>query len=72
MSNEEKKPQSTDPKPPAIPENPAGSIEIDEKALEEVTGGTTIPCGIIGGLTVLICQSILGGGTCQQGTSGCC
>lgn len=55
----------------ALPESPIGPIDLSESDLEEIEGGTTtIPCVTLA--TALICLSFAGGGTCQEGTLGCC
>jgi mersacidin/lichenicidin family type 2 lantibiotic len=68
----------------ALPENPAGIVELDERSQGEVDGGslTDALIAIVTGVAPIIytniascyhCgDSILGGGSCAYGTSGCC
>ncbi len=56
-----------------LPSNPAGMVELSDSELEEVDGGSSPVCSAILSLvTMALCFSILGGGTCQVQTSGCC
>lgn len=60
-----------------LPENPAGATEVSDAELDNASGGTdtVVVCGITVITTVataIVCVSIVGGGTCEQGTSGCC
>jgi mersacidin/lichenicidin family type 2 lantibiotic len=70
----------------ALPENPAGLVELDERSQGEVGGATGILCEVvIASVSAIISntytrlmscfhcpQSIDAGGTCGVLTSGCC
>lgn len=72
----------------ALPNHPAGLIELSDGDLFEVAGGTTTePCLTVAvtALTVAVsvaatngfscwpgCQRTLNSGTCRQSTIGCC
>ncbi len=55
-----------------LPENPAGQIELEDRELGDVDGGTTGWACIISLVTFNFCGSFTETGTCDFGTSGCC
>lgn len=77
--NEENRPGADE----ILPDSPIGEIDLSDTDLEEVAGGaaTSIPCitasiatvsVIVSAVSAAVCVSVIGGGTCDQGTSGCC
>ncbi len=36
----------------ALPSNPAGVVDLNERELTEVSGGTTFPCGVAVGIVI--------------------
>jgi mersacidin/lichenicidin family type 2 lantibiotic len=59
-----------------MPHDPAGPIEISDNDLGDVSGGTTVPCSVIGtviGFSALIgCANSIMHGTCSGWSYGCC
>lgn len=62
-----------------LPENPAGLAEFDltEDELQGIAGATSFLCATAVGtvvvpISVQWCNSWSSGGSCQQGTDGCC
>lgn len=61
----------------AIPDHPAGAVELPDDSLIGVNGGTTtVPCTTAGTLTVILscsinCDTVVSG-TCRAGSIGCC
>ena len=68
----------------ALPENPAGLVELNERSQAEVDGGTSVDVVIALsiGLSAIVytnvfscyhcTASILDGGSCAAGTASCC
>ena len=62
-----------------LPENPAGSIALNDVDLANIAGGTdteiicsAVSGAISAGVLSAVAKSALNGGTCQMDTSGCC
>jgi mersacidin/lichenicidin family type 2 lantibiotic len=59
-----------------LPEDPAGAIEISDRDLGDVSGGTTWPClSIMASISVsalISCASSIMHGTCSGWSYGCC
>jgi len=65
-----------------LPASPVSEIDLTDVELADIDAGTTGPPCVSATISVIsatvtwftasYCVSIAGGGTCQQGTSGCC
>lgn len=64
-----------------LPEDPAGAIELSDRDLGEVSGGTTLPCvqSVAATISVVItvsqlftCGASILHGTCSGYSYGCC
>ncbi len=56
----------------AIPENPAGTIELQDDDLGDVAGGSTWPCLTVAVSAVIHCVDSILHGTCSGFSVGCC
>lgn len=66
----------TDREREELPDHPSGPVEIPEGILDQIGGGTTIPCFVGGTASVLAscsinCDTVVRG-TCGAFSLGCC
>ena len=57
-----------------IPAHPSGQIELTDGELKNVSGATVAALCTLAGcaVTINLCISIVMGGSCAVGTTGCC
>ena len=55
--------------------SPVGVVELDDEEMMTITGGTSVPCAIGGGIVASInwcTNDTVLWGSCRLGTRGCC